>query len=102
MNAVYSYEMGYTEAEFENTLTGDFSGESSVYNCTVTGSRQWCISHLDAPLDILISIKQSPARQLGAMSLPVLQVKFTVKDTAEPLVEEFFDKFFKYFHKGGG
>lgn len=100
--ADFNYQMGYTEAEFEKTLKSGFTAEASPYHSVDVAKNQWRISHNEDALDMLITISQSPDRKIGALSLPVLQVNFTATDTGQASVDAFFDKFFKYFHKGGG
>lgn len=99
---VYDYEMGYTEPEFEKTLKSGFTAKSSVYHWVDAGKSEWNIGHSAEPMNILISIKKAPDRRIASLSLPVLKVTFTVNETAESEVDAFFDRFFKYFHKGGG
>ena len=98
----YDRQMGFTEREFEKTLKGGFTGESSVYHCFDVCKNQWRIEHADDSLNIKIEVQKRPERRIGALSIPVLQVAFTVTDTEESTAEAFFNKFFKYFHKGGG
>lgn len=100
---VIEYQMGYTEPEFERTLKGRFTGESSAYNCTDIGELQWQITQSDEPsFDVVINIQQGPDRKIAMLTLPVLHVTFTAKNTAKPLLDAFLDRFFKYFQKGGG
>lgn len=94
--------MGYTAAEFAKVLTGNFTGENSPLNCKVLQTNSWLISHKDSSMRVEINVKIKPARVLGAISLPVLSVIFKVNSATTQQSEFFFDKFFKYFHKGGG
>ncbi len=97
-----SYEMGYTEIEFGNVLNGEFTGFNSDYMCTSSGTNRWCISHRSEPLTVDIAVAQASPRQLGAMSIPVLTVAFEVTAASQSLADTFFERFFQYFHKGGG
>ncbi len=100
--ALAELEMGYRDDEFSSTLQGQFSSEKSPYRCTQIATNHWQIEQSGEvfTLDIVVVV-QSP-RILGLFKLPVLQVKFTFSDTAEPLQEKFFHRFHQYFHKGGG
>ena len=95
-------EMGYRDDEFSSTLLGQFTGEKSHYRCTEIGTNHWQITQLGEVFDLDIETVVQPLRILGLFRLPVLQVKFTFTDTAEPLREDFFHRFHQYFHKGGG
>lgn len=94
--------MGYTCDEFARVLHGNFSGEKSELSCQQLATNNWLIRHRELPMTVEISIQARPPRVLGAISLPVLQVIFKVKAATQQQSELFFDKFFKYFHKGGG
>lgn len=96
------YEMGYTEAEFSRVLHGDFSGAKSDFSCTDQGPCHWLITDKTSDLRINISVSSLPPRTLGAISLPRIQVTFDVSTLDTLRSDYFFDKFFKYFHKGGG
>lgn len=100
--AEFQYDMGYTVAEFTKVLTGSFTGENSPLSCKSTIKNSWLISHIDSAMGIEILIKERPPRILGAISLPVLLVTFKVNSATTEQIDFFFDKFFKYFHKGGG
>jgi hypothetical protein len=96
------YEMGYTAAEFSRVLQGNFSGEKSPFKCSALSPESWQITQHDTDVDIHIEIENKPARVLGAITLPVLQVTFEMLQASPQQTINFFDKFFKYFHKGGG
>ena len=98
----FLYDMGYTASEFSQVLNGNFSGERSELNCKLTATNNWFISHQDSSMNIEIKIEKRPDRVLGAIALPVLQVCFKVNSATKEQSEFFFNKFFKYFHKGGG
>ena len=96
------YEMGYTEAEFSRVLHGDFSGEQSEFRCEDQDPDHWLITDTLSDMHISIRIAPLQARTLGAISLPRIEVIFEVSATDPQRPVHFFDKFFKYFHKGGG
>jgi hypothetical protein len=99
---IIEYEMGYGADEFGNVLQGAFSGEKSPYRCETLGSHYWRMSQVDGELNIEIQVLEMPPRRLGLFALPVLQVIFHLHDTAADDQTRFFDRFHKYFHKGGG
>ena len=96
------YDMGYTANEFANVLQGNFSGDKSPLNCIRQQNNNWLITHDDSTMKVEIITETRPPRILGAISLPVLSVNFKVSSATTEQSEFFFDKFFKYFHKGGG
>lgn len=53
-------------------------------------------------MTVRIHLQEKPPRQLGALSLPVLQVTFSISSATKLQSDLFFKKFFTYFHKGGG
>ena len=95
-------EMGYRADEFGNVLTGAFTGEKSDYRCQSVSTRHWRITQPGTSLLIEIVVSEKPPRKLGLFVLPVLQVQFQLLDTAADLEVKFFERFHKYFHKGGG
>ena len=98
----FEYEMGYTPKEFARVLTGNFTGEQSAFRCEPVAENHGRISSPQSDIQINLNIVEQPVRKLGHFSLPVLKVLFSV-DAADPAqTRAFFDKFFKYFHKGGG
>lgn len=99
---VFNYEMGYTQQEFGKVLNSGFTNESSPYRCQRQSSEGWLVTHTQQPFQVSIQLKALPARILGAISLPVLGVRFEVTQATGNQTYDFFDKFFKYFHKGGG
>lgn len=96
------YEMGYGADEFGNVLTGVFSGAESVYQCELLKTHYWRISQPGTDLKITIKVEEKSPRKIGLFVLPVLQVNFETEKSVPELQEEFFKRFFKYFHKGGG
>ena len=96
------YEMGYRADEFNNVLTGGFTGEKSAYRYRAISSNHWRIIQPGTALEIEITITEKPPRKLGLFVLPVLQVRFQMLEATADLQEKFFDRFHKYFHKGGG
>ena len=94
--------MGYTQQEFGKVLNSGFTNEASPYNCEPYSSHEWLVTHKHNPFQVRIQLKPLPARVLGAISLPVLETRFEVLQSSNGQGDEFFDKFFKYFHKGGG
>lgn len=96
------YEMGYGADEFANVLTGPFSGSESVYQCNTLERHHWLIEQPGTDLKITVQVKEKPARKIGLFCLPVLQVNFQMEKSNLDWQEQFFKRFFKYFHKGGG
>lgn len=96
------YEMGYGANEFGNVLTGAFSGSGSVYQCEVLSTNYWQIVQPGTDLKITVKVEEKPPRKIGLFALPVLQVNFETEKSDPDLQEQFFKRFFKYFHKGGG
>ena len=96
------YEMGYTQPEFERVLNSGFTNQSSPYQCQLQKSDSWLVTHKQNSLQVLIKLKPLPPRVLGMISLPILNVVFQVTEATQKQSDDFFDKFFKYFHKGGG
>ena len=94
-------DMGYTPVEFGKVLQGNFSGADSPYRVEQLASGQWRV-YDQASLSVIISLEEKPARQLGLLRLPVLAVSFAVTSGNDNEAQAFYDKFFKYFHKGGG
>ncbi len=99
---IIEYEMGYGADEFGNVLQGTFSGEKSPYRYETLARHHWRMSQLDSELNIEIQVEEMPPRRLGLFALPVLQVKFYLHQTTLDDQTGFFDRFHKYFHKGGG
>ncbi|MCH7880652.1 MAG: hypothetical protein IIB69_03560 [Proteobacteria bacterium] len=100
--SVIEYEMGYRADEFGNVLNGSFSGEKSPYRCEGIAPNHWRISLAGKTILLDIQVSEKPPRKLGLFVLPVLQVRFHIKHSDEDQQAQFFDRFFKYFHKGGG
>lgn len=99
---VFNYEMGYTQHEFGRVLNSGFTNHQSPYRCQPVSTNGWLVTQLEHPLQVSILLTPLSPRVLGSISLPVLQVKFSVKDATKQQSDDFFDKLFKYFHKGGG
>ncbi len=91
--------MGYTPKEFARTLTGSFSTQTP-FSVHAIDTNHWQVD-LDSA-QIAIQIKPLPPRIIAMLSLPVLQVRFTFSKMPKAQQEEFFRRFFQYFHKGGG
>ncbi|MDJ0832146.1 MAG: hypothetical protein QNJ69_01400 [Gammaproteobacteria bacterium] len=94
-------DMGYTLDEFAKVLQGNFSAADSPYRVEQVAAGQWRVAS-QSDLAVTISVKQKPERQLGLLNLPVLAVSFAVTAGNDDEEQAFYDKFFKYFHKGGG
>ena len=101
-DGIIQYEMGYGADEFGDVLNRTFGGEKSDYSCDLVSSHHWCITQIDSSFQISIQVAKKPPRRLGLFAIPVLQVQFNVDDSDADLQAKFFDRFFKYFHKGGG
>jgi hypothetical protein len=95
-------EMGYTIIEFSKVLHGNFSGEHSEYSCQDISPSSWVICNDQSDLKTRIDVEQKPPRSLGLLNLPVLGVSFHLIAGNTEDQQLFFDKFFRYFHKGGG
>ena len=98
----FVYDMGYTQLEFAKVLNSGFTSEASPYRCQPLSADSWLITDQQSPLKVNIQLKPLPPRVLGAIALPVLNVKFNIMEDAENQSAQFLEKFFKYFHKGGG
>ncbi len=96
------YEMGYRADEFGKVLSGSFSGENSGYCCETLERHHWRINQQDTEFQAVIRVTEMPARKLGLFSLPVLRVQFDMEKLDRKSQDNFFKRFFKYFHKGGG
>ncbi len=96
------YEMGYGADEFGKVLNSSFSGKNSTYSCATLEKHHWRINQQDAEFEAVIQVTEMPARKLGLFSLPVLRVRFKTEKSDPKLQDNFFNRFFKYFHKGGG
>lgn len=96
------YQMGYAADEFAQVLNRSFNGGQSNYQCLAISKHHWQIQQQDSDLKITIRIKQKTPRKLGLFTLPVLQVNFETEKSDPMTQREFFNRFFKYFHKGGG
>ena len=94
-------DMGYTVVEFARVLKGNFSGSDSPYQVAEIATDQWRVFN-QSDLSVTISVEQKPSRKLGLLNLPVLAVSFIVISGDDGEVQAFYDRFFKYFHKGGG
>lgn len=99
---VIEYEMGYGADEFGKVLTGAFTGDQSDYSSETVVRHHWRILEAGSDLTIEIDVSEQPPRKLGLFALPVLQVRFQVLQTSAELQSRFFERFHKYFHKGGG
>ncbi len=94
-------DMGYTLVEFGKVLQGNFSAADSPYRVEKIAQDHWRVTANPA-LSVTIRLNEKPPRQLGLLNLPVLAVSFTTESGNSNDEQAFFDKFFKYFHKGGG
>ncbi len=95
-------QMGYTIDEFSRVLHGNFSAAASDYSCEDLSPSSWLISHDTGELKTRIQVEQLPPRTLGLLDLPVLGVNFNLLSGNTEDEQLFFEKFFRYFHKGGG
>ncbi len=96
-----SFEMGYTPAEFEKTLTGQFNSNTS-YQVKQISDNHWSLSHANESLAVEIKIAPAEPRKIAMLTLPVLDTEFLFINTRESQQQELLKTFFKYFHKGGG
>ena len=98
----FVYDMGYTQLEFGKVLNSGFTSEASPYRCQPLSPDSWLVSDQQGSLKVSIQLKPLPPRVLGAIALPVLKVTFLITEDTHNQSTQFFEKFFKYFHKGGG
>ncbi len=102
----FHFEMGYTVTEFTRVLEGKLTGANSAFTCEKVQQNHWLINLSDvqksSALAIEIFIRQLQPRKMALIEIPVLQVNFKVLSSIHEQKDIFFDKFFKYFHKGGG
>jgi hypothetical protein len=101
-SGIIELEMGYGADEFGNVLSGAFTGEKSNYSCETLARHHWRIVGTEKEFQIEIEVSEKPPRKLGLFVLPVLRVQFNVLNSPADLQASFFDRFHKYFHKGGG
>jgi len=101
-SGIIELEMGYGADEFGNVLNGAFTGDKSNYSSETVSRHHWRISQESTDLSIEIKVREKPPRKLGLFVLPVLQVEFQTLNTTADLQMKFFERFHKYFHKGGG
>jgi hypothetical protein len=99
---VIEYQMGYGADEFGKVLNGAFTGEQSRYTSETVARHHWRIQEAGSGLAIEIDVSEQPPRKLGLFALPVLHVRFQILQTPAELQSQFFERFHKYFHKGGG
>jgi len=102
MSETIHYEMGYKAAEFARVLEGNFSSGDSPYRAKRLAENYWQLTSSGRDIQIDLTIQALAARSLGMFTLPVLRVSFDVEVASTAVQTQFFDKFFKYFHKGGG
>ena len=90
-------EMGYDADEFARTLP------LAMRDWQVVGKPMcWqVIDQQEQPI-ASIEIRPLPARRLGALSLPVLQVRISLAAVDQDLAAEFHQRFDRGFHRGGG
>ena len=98
----FEYEMGYTPSEFARVLEGNFTGAKSIYHANRLKPDHWRLGSLDSAIQIDLTLQQQAPRKLGQFSLPVLNARFAITHASAQETQDFFVKFFKYFHKGGG
>lgn len=95
------FEMGYTPAEFEKALLGQFNSNTS-YQIKQLTHNHWSVSHASEPLAVEITIAAAEPRKIAMLTLPVLDTEFSFINATESQQQELLKTFFKYFHKGGG
>ncbi len=96
-----SFEMGYTPAEFEKTLIGQFNSNTS-YQVKQLTHNHWSLSHVNESFDVEVKIASAKPRKIAMLTLPVLDTEFSFINASESQQQELLKTFFKYFHKGGG
>ena len=89
--------MGYTVEEFTALLP------VAMRDWAVSGGpRRWQVAqHPGSPV-AGIQIDPQPARQMGALRLPVLRVSIDLSAAPVALAAEFMRRFDRGFHRGGG
>ena len=95
-------QMGYTISEFSSVLHGNFSSADSKFSCEDLSPDSWIITQDLSQFRMHIQVQQLAARSLGLLELPVLGVSFKPISGTSSEKQLFFEKFFRYFHKGGG
>ena len=95
------FEMGYTPAEFEKALLGQFNSNTS-YQVKQLAHNHWSLSHAKETLTVEVKIAPAEPRKIAMLMLPVLETEFSFIDASESQQQELLKTFFKYFHKGGG
>ncbi len=88
--------------EFATTLRGGFTSPESGLELQDIAADQWRINWQAQGLSVGITTQPAPARNLGALTLPQLNVTLTFPDTNSASRQAFLTRFHHYFHKGGG
>lgn len=94
--------MGYGAAEFAKVLAGGFSASDSGIQLEPEDDGRWQVLLTGSGNTVTISTVPQPPRQLGAISLPVLEVCFDFGQCDQEERDTFIERFNRYFHKGGG
>ena len=94
--------MGYAPREFARTLSGGFTAAGSGFVVSESGAERWIVSIPEHALSVTVRINAAAPRRLGAFALPVLDVHLTFSPDNEKNRRIFLDRFWRYFHKGGG
>ena len=101
-NCDKSYEMGYTPVEFAKTLHGQFTKNQTDFTLIDSGKNHWKIRFSKNKVIADIKVSESTPRKIALLNLPVLDVCFLFAGLSSQEQELFLERFFKYFHKGGG
>jgi len=101
-NCDKSYEMGYTPEEFAKTLQGQFTKNQTDFTLIDSGKNHWQIRFSKNKAITDIKVSESTPRKIALLSLPVLKVCFLFTGLTSQEQELFLERFFNYFHKGGG
>ena len=94
--------MGYVPREFARTLSGGFAAAGSGFDVSECGAECWVVSVPEHALAVTVEIRAGAPRRLGAFALPVLDVHLRFSPDDEATQRIFLDRFWRYFHKGGG
>ena len=94
--------MGYAPREFARTLSGGFVAAGSGFDLSECGAGCWVVSVPEHALSVTVRISAAAPRRFGAFALPVLDVQLTFSPDNEKNRRIFLDRFWRYFHKGGG
>lgn len=94
--------MTATLEEFSSTLHGGFTSRESGLELHQAEQGQWRIDGPEQGFSVAITADNAATRQLGALTLPRLNVALVFSGADTTQHEAFLKRFRHYFHKGGG